>query len=866
MSDHKPPAHGAPVHAEAHAATPNRGLKQRLAGVLGELRELPRWAKRNPARAAVAGLIVTCLLATLGGGGYYLATVVVAPPVTPPDPLVEAFKSLDAGDLPTARKFAIEVTKAKKNKLAEIGDPLFVLGVTIALSADQHWNREQRMPLYSVAARYLEQSRSNGFPAGRESQGHYQLGRCLHFAGRFAESVPELKAALAAKGTEAKTSQRAELLGLLAESYLQKIPPDLSQALQQNQALLQEERLSPLDQQTAALRESRIYLQQGDVELGQAALTRIPATSVLGAERALMQGQLLLVEADRLRSHEPVDVAAVSEKLAAAVDALRSVPVRDIPLAITATSQYLLGRCYEWQTDASAAEKQFERVRRQFRKYPEYIAATADLANLLMVRNAYAEAVDIMQELLGTETSRENYRNGLISLDQLRKQIADMREALLAAKQYDIALDLATGPDGLIPEWQFALWRADTFKERALTLEQQASEATLAKKEELQKQARSDHRRAGEAFERLAELRKSTRNYTDDLWKTVEEFSAGRDFNRTLRAARTFLRYEANKMQPEAMFLLGEAQLALGRLDHALETFRDCMAESPRHPVTYRARFLSAQAEVEKNRLTEAKELLNANLVNDELSPRSTEWRESLFLLGKLHHREGLEWGSRGRTAGVDDPDLEKVRAGLRDLEQSYQAHRRAIESLARAVERFPAAPQTKEARYLLAESHRHAAQWPLKRLKVITIESTRIELAKQSDQLRREAVSEFDAAIEHLQQSERDSEATPFDHKLLRNCYFGKASTLFDLGRFEEAIKAYSAATNYFQNEPEALEAYVQIASCYRLLNRPKEARGTLEQAKVMLQRIAPNANFALTTPYTRQEWDELLTWLATL
>ena len=74
---------------------------------------------------------------------------------------------------------------------------------------------------------------------------------------------------------------------------------------------------------------------------------------------------------------------------------------------------------------------------------------------------------------------------------------------------------------------------------------------------------------------------------------------------------------------------------------------------------------------------------------------------------------------------------------------------------------------------------------------------------------------------------------------RLLRNCYFARADVLYDLKRFEDAIDAYVSATNRYQNEPEALEAYVQIANCHRLLNRPDLARGTLEQAKAILNGI---------------------------
>ena len=106
----------------------------------------------------------------------------------------------------------------------------------------------------------------------------------------------------------------------------------------------------------------------------------------------------------------------------------------------------------------------------------------------------------------------------------------------------------------------------------------------------------------------------------------------------------------------------------------------------------------------------------------------------------------------------------------------------------------------------------------------------------------------------------------TEIEKLLLRNAFFGQGIVLFELGRFEEAIRAYSTATNRYQREPVALEAFVQIADAYRRLGRPIEARGTIEQARVVLGRIPPDSDFTKTTRYDRKEWDEVLRWLASL
>jgi tetratricopeptide (TPR) repeat protein len=181
-------------------------------------------------------------------------------------------------------------------------------------------------------------------------------------------------------------------------------------------------------------------------------------------------------------------------------------------------------------------------------------------------------------------------------------------------------------------------------------------------------------------------------------------------------------------------------------------------------------------------------------------------------------------------------------------------------------VQRYPAAPQALLARYSIAEAHRHSALAPRRKLSITSIEISRLALTRQIAQDLEAAIDEYQRLMTDLSDEQTLPRRTAVELAVLRNCYFGRADALFDLNRFEEAIQAYSAATNRYQNEPESLEAYVQIATCYRRLKRPNEARGTLEQARVVLGRIRPDADFLRTTRLDRRQWDDLLGWLRTL
>ncbi len=144
--------------------------------------------------------------------------------------------------------------------------------------------------------------------------------------------------------------------------------------------------------------------------------------------------------------------------------------------------------------------------------------------------------------------------------------------------------------------------------------------------------------------------------------------------------------------------------------------------------------------------------------------------------------------------------------------------------------------------------------------------ETQRKLLAQQAREETQNALSVYQKLQEQLNVRQEQTELSDVENYILRNTYFARADTLYDLGRYDDAIKAYSAATNRYQHEPEALEAFLQIAACHRQMQRGIEAKGTISQAAAVLSRIPADADFRKTTRYSREQWEQLLTWLATL
>jgi TolA-binding protein len=407
--------------------------------------------------------------------------------------------------------------------------------------------------------------------------------------------------------------------------------------------------------------------------------------------------------------------------------------------------------------------------------------------------------------------------------------------------------------------------QANIHRSWARHLEDRAKKEKLPEAPITQAEARQHWRQAGALWHKLAMLDTASRQYVDHLAKSAEDFRRGQGYEQAVVVFRQLLDQEPQNGEPEALVGLGESLLALDKTDEALAALASCRDAYPRHPVAYRARLLASTALIEKNQLSAAQELLSDNLYGFSLAPQSVDWRDTLFALGALLYRQAQDLESKSRLVGIDRTASEGRREGLALLEQAHTAFEDAVRTLTEAIERYPEAPQVTETRYRIAEAHRQAAKLPRKRLLNVTIQTSIAALHRQMHDDLQAAVDGYSSLITTL--SDRDgSQHLPLEAAILRNCYFGRADALFDMARYEDAIQAYSAATNRYQHEPESLEAYVQIASCYRRLGRASEARRTLEQARVVLQRIRPDVDFAKTTRLARQDWGQLLDWLRTL
>lgn len=845
-------AHAHPSPSPSDAAAKPGKLRQ-LLGAPGRLLSAARHSPLKVGLPLALGLVAII-------GGVSVATLFLFGGKEEQVTAATILAPLDDEEFATARE---QATKLRSDK--ELAEPLqaaclFVLGSVVADEAKESSQPSQRRLLNLIAARYLEQSRHIDFPEGREAQGLLTLGRCLYRAGRFPQALPVLTEALAKNPDAAIEIERA-----LTDCYLKLQPPQPKQALVHNARLLQLPNLSPRERDAAHLLAANTHFAANDFAACEQTLQQIVDTSSAFPEAQALAAR---VQLQRLPSPQPGQKLTPAEQqpLQALLSAIQPFSERKgLEPAVAAQLHLLLAECHERLGQSQEASALFARLRKVHHGSPEALAATFFEADWLASGGQVEESLSLYRRGLQEAGAAEAYDNRWLSRAELQERIGVTIRRYQDLKSFEEALELATASAGVLPVAQTLIWRADIERNWSADVLTQLTGRSRADQELLQHQARAHLREAAAHDRALATERIATRNYPDDLLRAATTYLQGHGYQQAEETFREFLQQQTRAGQPEALVGLGQALVALGRTSEALPILNQVQQLYEKHPASYQARLYAAAALQEQGDLADAREMLSANLFGSALTPQSAEWRDSLFLLGRIQFQQGLVHDARSRNVPPQETEEKRTNEVLRQMELAAGHFEEAIKTLSEAAQRFPTAAQTIVATYEVADAYRRAARWPRYRLDVVTIDSTRQSLNRQLQNDLTSAVAEYTRLIEKLA-DDKESQRAAVDLKILRNCYFNRADALFDLGRYEEAIQAYSAATNRYQHEPEALEAYVQIATCYRRLQRYAEARGTLEQARVVLERIKQDANFAATTRFDRQQWVQLLEWYSGL
>jgi tetratricopeptide (TPR) repeat protein len=750
--------------------------------------------------------------------------------------LVETLAAVDAAKFRQARTLTSRLDLAyidrEQTTIVE-----FILGALAADEAEEYVGAD-RGPRFREAVVHLKRCRELGFPYQHESQATYLLGKCLFHSGELTESREFLEEALTAQ-----PQQATDIHGMLAEAYRWGTNPDFNKALQHNRSFVAAPALSDDERQLANLREAELYWKLNDIAHCGEALDRIPAESASSANAAILRGRILVHDAETARAALPADADAdedarnaVRKKFQEALAVLRRAQQDPLNTQVIGKAMYLIGICYLKLEDTSAALDQLRRTSRIYENTPEGLAAGLEEADLLRHLGqhdravpAYAAVFDGIGRNLPGEAD-----NPWVTREQFRTRALEAYNFYLVSGDFARCTRLVGHIAPLVQPARAAELAAELHRDWARLVLLEAEQASEPAATEERKRGRLMLREAAMLYSQAAKLNFSERQYTEHVWQSAECYLLGHNFSAAIGQYEEYMKYEAKRRRSSALVGLGECLLSLGRPTAALDTLKQCYELMPNDIATYAARLLASKAYAQLGNPAEAEKLLRENIGGNLLTPESQEWRDSLFALGRLLVRE--------------------------------QRHDEAIKVLSEAVSRYPESQQSVEARYLVAEEFRLAAKGPQAKAKSETIATARAANLKLAQQFLTASIEHYEDAQRMLNAKQVRVELSPLEQAILRNSYFAAGMALMDLGRYEDAIRAYSTATNRYQHTPEVLEAFVQIAGCYRRLNRPLEARGTVRQAKVVLNRMAQDAPYAQATNFSRKQWEDLLNWMITL
>lgn len=826
--------------------------------------------KRRPLGSAIALLAVVGTVVAAGFMAYRRSpepSVPAAPPT-----LESALALLDEGQDAKAAAVARKLVKQQDESHAQDGGPYFVLGASAFQQAQKSPNPRARRDAYLKSVRALQKSYDLGFPEGRGQEGLRMLASSLQELGRSSESIPLLDDGL-------NEADDPRLRWLRAWALREADPPALGAAIRDLETALQSDQL-PQEMAVRALRDlCRMHALRGDLPAARESWEQLPEELRREPASGLLEAWLSIREAEQaLDQGSPSgrgDHAAAAEKVRSALDTIELIAgASGLTQEDSAAAEFLTGLAQRRLSELglgdpppAGALEWLARTRQVHSDRPEGLAAAFHEAEILSASGNAKASLSAWKRFSETMGGAPRGAYPWLTTDQMRIGLRAAHQKWLARGEFEAAAALAGFASPLFARSQSLQMRATTLREWAQALAKQSRQTSSEDNAKLQAESRKRWREAGQAFLELAEARKSSRQYPQDLWDSAAALLAGHDFRKATRLLREYLDNERGANRPPGLVAMSEAQLSLRNYDAALAPALECLEFYSRHPLSYRARLLASHAYEEKGDLPAAQKMLEENLYGDALTPASPEWRDSLFALGSLLYRKGAALEARSRQLKVEDPQATTADEAMAALEQSYVAFGEAARRLEEAVapERYPTAPQATNALYMLAEAHRQRAKWSRRRLKTATVEAVKVDLERRQREDLSAAVAWYDVLRQRLDRLADDGALGQSDQALERNTYFHRADALFDLANYEEAVKAYYSAANRYHDSPAALEAFVQIAACQRRLGKWSEAKGTLNQAKAALGQM-PEADFARLTRYSRDEWTQLLNQLGAL
>lgn len=729
----------------------------------------------------------------------------------------------------------------------------YVQGVAKLQSVAEEVDSPKNRRVLLDATQHLLKSEELGFPIGYLGQGQYYLGWCQFNTYHWDAAIERLQAI-----DRLWPEKRSDALRMEIEAELRKTPPNLtaaSQTLKRWQAI---PGVSSAEQVRMDLAQAKLAFLRGDSAECEELLSKISGKSADSSRAQLWRARWRLTKA-LANSNELSEER--TKLLREAAEITRSLKTAaDTPSDLRRQATYLSGKALRALGAFQEALSTFSAARLSSPFSAEAFAAGIEEAEMFLEKSEPDEANTALHFMLRNMEDPALFNETWITLAEFRGRLLGIGRRYREAGKFQRALDLSELLGLAFPHTDSVRLKAETFEQWAAKLAADSARNNVAVVPDTNDRVREKYRAAAVQYEELAQLELRTGEYPDILWSAITNYQQARDLDRANALLLDYLRNEERTKRPRALLALGSNFINMGQWQKAIEPLERCRIEHSTHPISFEANLLAAKALCELDQLDEASVLLEENLSGSasSLRPTSNIWRDSLFQLAQTRFRQGDELLLDTRL----NPDTSADERAAQ-LTTSHDRFLDVVDRLGGFVSRYPQDPRRLDALYLIAKSHRMAAETPQKILasNPLLIEPAKRKLLLQRRQLLEQALADY----RDLHRTIREQESMTLsedNNVLVRNCYFGEADTLFELARWDEAITAYQNVASRFLNKPESLEALLQMAECYRKLGQDNVAKRMLTQAEQVLARIPEeyDPQFTRLTRTTRSGWTDLL------
>jgi tetratricopeptide (TPR) repeat protein len=741
--------------------------------------------------------------------------------------LKEAFTALECGDCDQSLQAAQAALELVDQVPQLAGDMHYAIGSAYLLKAAS-LSGQEAVASRAQALSYLEKAEQFRVSPSHQPRLAFRLIKARHLSGA---GTAEIGAALE-KVLETHAADRVEGYALLTEIWLAKTPPDLEAALHANEKLLAQAGLS--NSNPVRLQRGELLLRLKRREEGRTVLARIPpeAPEYFVARR--------LRALSLLENEQWQEAAEIWQETAKGTQ-------EDTHQGRQA--RHYLGVCFAHLGRTRDALQVWQRLEEKSPDSDEAVAAAFQRGQARHVAGQQDQAMAAFAAALRTATPDKS--NRYLDLATMRHIVEDVWSRWLEAGDFIRARELAQRYRRIALPGEAEARLGQTSEAAGFAKLHQSEVAAGARADDLAEEARQLFVEAAEAFAIVAREHESQPDHADHLWAWAQNLIRAQDYRQALpllEKCLTFAPSEAHRQ--ELTLCLAESHQALGQTQSAVKLLTELRGKPG--PWQIRARFLLGLTHIDQGRLAEERaRQCQASGQHPEAQAKEKEGRTE-YDAAEVCLREILALPAQK----PEPPEIRQAHFALAYVLYQRRQYNESTKTAEEALARYPAHPQSMQARYWLAEAYREASG-----------EEARRQRSADTDAARKFYEDRHKAALEKALANYRhvalDLVGRQLAHPLkldqqsaLRDARFAIGECLFNLQRREEAADVFEELAANYANRPDGLEALLNLAECRRYLGKMDQARLAIERCRSMLAQIDDKD---LQPPRaTRPEWLE--------